>query len=295
MCIVVTVIFFWFLKMELSNEEDRKIFLSPNIAQRIFSEQLKVLIESYTGSSETVTNWREILVYHKKQYGYQIQPQSLGFHDIFACIESLPYVEVNCVFFMCCLSLFIHSHIISFSAVCKQKVISSNGQNVNIKCHHDDQSFRNTCYAAVRLLLDGDHQERPLSDFIVLFNDKFNKTLNERTVKAMKHAIEVSCASKWPNFNRLMQVSTLLFTSSIQIHHVNDIKYVAITKQIRFVLELIEVIDMHGAMKMQDLTGSLKLSFKAFFPFGMFYILNFVQWLVIKLPIFSLLFVWFPF
>lgn len=86
---------FQFLKMELSNEEDRKIFLSPNIAQRIFSEQLKVLIESYTGSSETVTNWHEILVYHKKQYGYQILPQSLGFHDMFACIESLPYVEVS--------------------------------------------------------------------------------------------------------------------------------------------------------------------------------------------------------
>lgn len=81
--------------MELSNEEDRKIFLSPNIAQRIFSEQLKALIESYTGSSETETNWHEILVYHKKQYGYQILPQSLGFSDMFACIESLPYVEVN--------------------------------------------------------------------------------------------------------------------------------------------------------------------------------------------------------
>lgn len=83
------------LQMELSNEEDRKIFLSPNIAQRIFSEQLKELIESYTGSSDTVTNWPEICVYHKKHYGYQILPQSLGFNDMFTCIESLPYVEVH--------------------------------------------------------------------------------------------------------------------------------------------------------------------------------------------------------
>lgn len=83
------------VEMELSNEEDRKIFLSPNIARRIFSEQLKVLIESYTGSSENVANWHEICVYHKKHYGYQILPQSLGCHDMFAVIESLPYVEVS--------------------------------------------------------------------------------------------------------------------------------------------------------------------------------------------------------
>lgn len=98
----------------------------------------------------------------------------------------------------------------AFCVLCaNKKVISSNGQNVNIKCHHDDQSFRNTCYAAVRLLLDGDHQQRPLSDFIALFNDKFNKTLNERTIKAMKHAIEVSCILKWMNFNRVLQALPL--------------------------------------------------------------------------------------
>lgn len=54
-----------------------------------------------------------------------------------------------------------------------------------------------------------------------------------------------------------------------QIHYVNDIKYVAVSKQIRFVLELIEVIEMQGTMKLEDLSNSLKLSFKAFFPFGM--------------------------
>ena len=93
--------------MELSNEEDRKIFLSPNVAQRIFSEQLKVLIESYTGSSETLTNLHEILVYHKKHYGYQIVPQSLGFHDMLLCIESLPYVEVHYSIINYIFSLFI--------------------------------------------------------------------------------------------------------------------------------------------------------------------------------------------
>lgn len=81
--------------MEFSNEEDRKIFLSPKTAQRIFAEQLKSLVESYSGTSDTMTNLHEILIYHKKQFGYQIQPRSLGFDDMLTCIKSLPYVEVS--------------------------------------------------------------------------------------------------------------------------------------------------------------------------------------------------------
>lgn len=84
--------------MEFSNEEDRKISLSPKTAQRILSEQLKALVEHYTGSSDTITNLHEILIYHKKQYGYQIVPQSLGFHDMLTCIKSLPYIEVSVLF-----------------------------------------------------------------------------------------------------------------------------------------------------------------------------------------------------
>lgn len=64
-------------------------------------------------------------------------------------------------------------------------------------------------------------------------------------------------------------IASFVRISQQQIHYVNDIKYVAVTKQIRFVLELIDVIEMQGTMKLHDLTNSLKLSFKAFFPFGM--------------------------
>lgn len=81
--------------MEFSNEEDRKIFLSPKTAQRIFSEQLKSLIEVFSGSSDSLMNLHEVLVFHKKEYGYQITPQTLGFDDLLTCIKSLPYVEVS--------------------------------------------------------------------------------------------------------------------------------------------------------------------------------------------------------
>lgn len=84
--------------MEFSNEEDRKIFLSPKTAQRIFSEQLKVLIETFSGASDTMMNLHEVLVFHKKHYGYQIVPQSLGFNDMLECFKALPYVEVSAKF-----------------------------------------------------------------------------------------------------------------------------------------------------------------------------------------------------
>lgn len=52
------------------------------------------------------------------------------------------------------------------------------------------------------------------------------------------------------------------------MHLVNDIKYITVTKQIRFVMHMIEVVELQGTMKIQDLWNSLKLSIKAIFPFG---------------------------
>lgn len=148
--------------MEFSNEEDRKIYLSPKAAQRVFSEQLKSLIESFSGASDTMINLHEVLVFHKKHYGYQIVPKSLGFDDMLSCVKSLPYIEL----------------------------ITSNGY-LYIKCHHDDQLFRQKCYAACRLLLETEQQVLPITDFIQIFADKFGDILNERIIESMKHAIEV--------------------------------------------------------------------------------------------------------
>lgn len=53
-----------------------------------------------------------------------------------------------------------------------------------------------------------------------------------------------------------------------QVYYLNDTKYITVSKQIRFVIHMMEVIEMQGTMKIQDLWNSLKLSFKAIFPFG---------------------------
>lgn len=162
--------------MEFSNDEDRKIFLSSMVAQRIFSEQLKMLTETYCGTGENIINLHEVLVFHKKSFGYQIIPQSLGFDDMLNCIKSLPYIEL----------------------------ITTNGY-LYIKCHHDDQAFRQKSYAACRLLLEL-NQEMPFTEFVQQFAHKFDQMLSERIVESMKHAIEVNSNKKENGFDSLKYV-----------------------------------------------------------------------------------------
>lgn len=81
--------------MRFSNAKDRKVFLSPGTAQRIFSEQLKTLVETYSGTSDMIMSLDDVLIYHHLQYKYQVNPQSLGFDDMLTCIKSLPYVEAS--------------------------------------------------------------------------------------------------------------------------------------------------------------------------------------------------------
>lgn len=62
---------------------------------------------------------------------------------------------------------------------------------INIKCHHDDQIFRNKCYNAVYLLLEDERDVLPLPDFIQMFAKKYNDIMDEHLIGTMKHAIEV--------------------------------------------------------------------------------------------------------
>lgn len=83
-----------YLQIEIYNDEDRKIYLCTKVAQRIFSEQLRDITEMITGNSFTFINVAKVLALHKKQFGYQIKPETLGFPNIWSGIKSLPFVEV---------------------------------------------------------------------------------------------------------------------------------------------------------------------------------------------------------
>lgn len=82
-------------QIEIYNDEDRKIYLCPKVAQRIFSEQLRDITEMISGKSFTFINVAKVLAVHKKKFGYQIKPETLGHQNIWSGIKSLPLVEVH--------------------------------------------------------------------------------------------------------------------------------------------------------------------------------------------------------
>lgn len=98
--------------------------------------------------------------------------------------------------------------------------MSSNGL-IGIKCHHDDQSFRQKSYAAVRLLLDDKQHMLPLTDFIQLFSNKYNDIIDEHIITTMKHAIEV---------NKPIIITYLLINKSIIFKILFNIQYRFITQ-----------------------------------------------------------------
>lgn len=70
------------------------------------------------------------------------------------------------------------------------QLIDANGLDY-IKCHHNDQIFRRKSYATVRLLLECGEKVVPLSEFKRLFATKYMEVLDDRSIRTMKHAIEV--------------------------------------------------------------------------------------------------------
>lgn len=81
---------------------------------------------------------------------------------------------------------------------------------INIKCHHDDQTFRNKCYNAVHLLLEGKRDVIPLPDFVQIFSKRYNDIMDEHIIRTMKHAIEVKVLNSISSFSFII----LLFFST---------------------------------------------------------------------------------
>lgn len=80
---------------------------------------------------------------------------------------------------------------IQYCLIFRFQVITKDGMLL-IKCQHDNEHFRQKCYAACRILLDISQQVLTMDSFIEVFSSKFNEMLSERAVESMNHAIEVS-------------------------------------------------------------------------------------------------------
>jgi meiosis arrest female protein 1 len=83
------------VEMEQISEENRRIFLSSKVALRIFGEQVQEIIKCFTESSKSMIKVDDLMKFHKTKFGYQMQPQTLGFENIIDALKSAPYVEVN--------------------------------------------------------------------------------------------------------------------------------------------------------------------------------------------------------
>lgn len=153
------------VEVEQSCDEDKKIMLAPKVARRIFAEQCEDLIRNVTGNSFNCMKLEQILRLHKKKYGYQMLPQTLGAKDIASAVALLPYVEV------------LHKE-----------------QAIWLICHSDDLEFRQLCYRACKLLMQrepGNQEPLTQSQFLSDFNVKHQRPLSESALLAMRHAIEV--------------------------------------------------------------------------------------------------------
>ncbi|XP_037959686.1 meiosis regulator and mRNA stability factor 1 [Teleopsis dalmanni] len=212
------------VEMELTSEEDKKITLSPKVAQRVFAEQLEELILSFTHLSNTCIKLNEVLKMHKKKFGYQIQPQTLGVNNIMEAIHLLPYVEV----------------------LLKDNVYF-------IICHNGDQSFRSLCYQACKIIIDTD----PKSDktnattqksknlclaFLIEKLKPMEKDVEENTIKAMKHAIEI---------------------------YEEDATYrVRLTKLFNFIMDIVALLEQRKMMTVYELKSALNCNLTTTFEFG---------------------------
>ncbi|KAG4078561.1 hypothetical protein HA402_002675 [Bradysia odoriphaga] len=155
------------VKIEIFNDEDRKIYLCPKVAQRIFSEQLRDITEQITGNSFTFINVSKVLALHKKKFGYQIKPETLGSSDIWNGIKALPFVEL----------------------------IVQNEENYII-CHHDDNNYKFKSHIIVLLLesMTTDLLGKKyvtLSHLINTYYEKYGEEMNDSFIESMNHLIDI--------------------------------------------------------------------------------------------------------
>ncbi|XP_067620766.1 uncharacterized protein Marf1 [Eurosta solidaginis] len=225
------------VEMEQTSDEDKKIYLSAKVARRVFAEQCEELIHDLTGTANTCMKLEEVLQLHKKKFGYQIQPQTLGVSSLEEGVELLPYIELTD----------------------KEKIQW-------ITCHREDAAFRSQCYRACKLVVtyEASAQTSPddssestasstdskksqcknyaLTSFMEEFNKMYEDNISESSVRAMKHLIE--------------------------IFQENDVSYVRSSEFLKFLLCIINVLEKRSSIMLSELRRALHCNIRTTFEFG---------------------------
>ncbi|XP_053961147.1 uncharacterized protein LOC128865143 isoform X1 [Anastrepha ludens] len=220
------------VEMEQTNDEDKKIYLSPKVARRVFAEQCEELVSDVTGMAQTSMELDEMLQLHKKKFGYQIQPQTLGVSSIAEGVELMPYIEL----------------------MEKEKALW-------IICHRQDAAFRSQCYRACKLILaheanlhtgsndssSSDAKEKSSKHFTISalideFNKKYEDHINESKVKAMKHLIE--------------------------IFKEEEVNFVRSSGFLKFLLSIIRLVEKRNTVLLTEIKSTLHCNITTTFEFG---------------------------
>jgi meiosis arrest female protein 1 len=200
------------VEMDQNNEENRKIFLSRKVALRIFSEQLQEVVTRMTGKPGTMVKIDEVMDQHKEKYGYQMQGPSLGYESVIDALKFVPFIELH-----------------SFD------------NELWIVCHLENEKFRQRAMLACLAIIDIGNKV-PLAKFHSVFGEKFKFNINEKTLHAMKHAVEIEI--------------------------VNGVKMISVTQMMKFVIHVVNILEQRKTINIQDLKSLMKLSLTATFNFG---------------------------
>ncbi|KAG5678345.1 putative Meiosis regulator and mRNA stability factor 1 [Polypedilum vanderplanki] len=200
------------VEMDHSNEENRKIFLSRKLALRIFSDQIQEIIKTVTGNSGAMVKVDELMEMHKKKYGYQMQGTSLGYDSVIDALKFVPFLELN-----------------SFE------------NELWLVSHLENDKFRQRAMMACVAISDIGIKV-PLTKFQAVFNEKFKFSLHEKSLHAMKHAVEIEM--------------------------VNGNKMIAITPMMKFIMHIVNVLEQRKVMNVQEIKSMMKLNLSTCFNFG---------------------------
>lgn len=209
------------VEMDQNNEENRKIFLARKVALRIFSEQIHEVIKEMTSQQVMMVKMDDVMEMHKEKFGYQMQGSSLGYDSVIDALKFVPFIE-----------------------------LSSHENELWIISHLENEKFRQRAMLACLAIVDIGNKV-PLAKFHAVFGEKFKFNIGEKSLHAMKHAVEIDM--------------------------VNGVKMISVTQMMKFFIHLINVLEQKKKMNVQEIKSVMKLNLTTTFNFGFANLSSLVQ------------------
>lgn len=202
------------VEMDQNNEENRKIFLSRKVALRVFSEQIHEVIKDMTGLSGLMVRVEDVMEQHKEKFGYQMLGTSLGYETVIDALKFVPFIE-----------------------------LSSYDNGLWLISHAENEKFRQRAMLSSLTLAELNIGSKvAMAKFHGVFTDRFKFNINEKSLHAMKHAVEIEM--------------------------VNGVKMISNTLMMKFMIHAVNLLEQKKKMSIQEIKAAMKLSVSTTFVFG---------------------------